>query len=166
MIVWLRMLLNYLVVFPDLVPLELDDFVDECLGYACSQVVVLRLLVEWNGDKVLVNGHHESLQVHLLDELVHVLREFQQALNNQTRDLRLVRTVLVLGEQAKEHDEDVRMVTILQHSQHRGVQILQNELTLLVRANLVKIVNKQSLQELVDKSLHFVAGDLLHDLFA
>lgn len=91
------MLLNDLVVFPDLVPLELDDFIDKGFGYTCAQVVVLRFFIQRNGNEVLVNGDHEAFKIHFLDKLVHVFGKFEQALDNQTGDLWLVGTVLVLS---------------------------------------------------------------------
>ena len=58
------------------------------------------------------------------------------------------------------------MVTILKHSKHWRVEVLKNELALFILADLVEIIDKQSLQQLVDKSLNFIAWDLFHDLFA
>ena len=98
MIVRLWMLLNDLIVFPDLIPLEFDDLINKCFGYTCSKIIILRLFVQWNGDEVFVDGYHEPLKIDFLNELVHVLGKFEQALDNQTWDLWLVRTVLVFSE--------------------------------------------------------------------
>lgn len=117
-IVLLRMLLNNLVVLPDIIPLEFNDLVDECLGDTSSKIIVLSLFVKWNGYKILMNGHHEFLQVDLFNQFIHVLGQLQQTLDNQTGNLRLISTVLVLGQQTEKHDKDIGMITVLEHPQH------------------------------------------------
>jgi len=161
-----RMLLNHLVVVPDVISLELNDLIDERLGDPGAQIIILCLLVQRDRDQVLVYSDHELLEINLLDQLIHVLRELEQALDDQTGYLWLLSTVFVLGEQAEQDDKDVSMITVLQHSQHRGVQVLQDQFALLVGADLVKVVNQQSLQQLVDEAADFLTRYFLHYLFA
>ena len=91
------MLLDDLVVFPNLIPLKLDNFIDQRFCDSCAQVVVLGLLVEGDCHQVLVDRNHKSFQVHLLDQFIHVLGQFEQAFDDQAGNLWLIITILILG---------------------------------------------------------------------
>ena len=57
------------------------------------------------------------------------------------------------------------MITILKHPKHRGIKILEDKLTFFVLTDLVQVINKQPLQQLIDKSLHLITRNLLHNFF-
>ena len=96
-VVGFGMLLDDLVVFPNLIPLKLANFIHQRLCDSCAQVVVLGLLVEGDCHQVLVDRNHKSFQVHLLDQFIHIFGQFEQAFDDQAGNLWLISTILILG---------------------------------------------------------------------
>lgn len=126
------MLLDYLIVVPYVVPFQFHDFVDQGLGDTGAEIIILSLLIQRNGHKILMDSNHEFLKIDFFDQFVHILRKLKQTFDNQTWNFRLVCAILVLGQQAEEHYENVGVIAVFEHSEHGGVQVLEDELAFFV----------------------------------
>ena len=58
--------------------------------------------------------------------------------------------ILELFQQPEKDTKNVSMVAILKHSDHRGIQIFEDELTFLVLANFVQIIYQESGKKLLN----------------
>ena len=52
--------------------------------------------------------------------------------------------VLELFQQPEKNPKNVSMVAILKHSDHGGIQIFEDQLSLLVLADFIQVVDKES----------------------
>ena len=165
MIVWDRMVLNDGIRHPNLFSLQLDNFIDQCFHNTNPQIVILCFTVVIYDRQVLMDSDEELLHIQLFDELIHYLAQLQETFDDQAGQLGQRWVILVFLQQTEQCAEDVGVLTILEHSQHRRVEVLQYQLTFLVLADLVKVLNEQPCKKLFHQLMHPGLGDFPHDLF-
>ena len=121
----------------DRVLFDLNHLMDECLNDPNSHVIVRCLCLVINRDQVQVDHEQNSLNLELGDDFLENLAKLEQALDYEAWKLDLSWIVFVAAQKIEEHAENGCLITILQASEHRSVQIFKNELTLFFIAQFV-----------------------------
>lgn len=114
------------IALPNGLTFKLDNLIDECLDNSDSKIIILRPVIMVNDYQVLMDRYKELRHVQLLNKLVHYLVQFQKALNDEPVHLWEGVIILELFQKAKQGSEDVSVVTVFQHPDHRGVEVFEN----------------------------------------
>jgi hypothetical protein len=110
-----------------------------------------------------VNSYQKLAQIKFINELVHDFAQFQKTLDDETSQLWHTHIVFLVFQESEKHYENVSVVTVLQHTQHRRVQVFENQFTFLVLTNFIKVFNQKSRQKLFGKLIYLSLGHFLHD---
>ena len=157
------MVLDDSVTLPNCFSPELDDFVDKSLNYSDAKIVILGLVFVIYAAQILVNCYQKLAQIEFIYQLVHDFAKFQQTFDDQTSKLWHTHIVFLVFQESEKYYENVCVVTVLQHSQHRRVQVFENQFTFFVLSNFIKVFNQKPGQKLLCKLIDLRLGDFLHD---
>ena len=113
-----RMLLDHIEMLPDGLPLEAHSLIDERLGHAHTEVVVVLSHLVANRHEVFVDCQQELVQINLVDDLLQVLGQLEQTLDDERRHLGVVGVIAIFCQQAEQNEEDMRVLAVFEHAQH------------------------------------------------
>lgn len=159
----LTMVLNDSITLPNCFSSELDYLIHKSLHNSYTKIIILGLVLVINAAQIFMNSNQKLTQIEFIDKFVHDFTQLQKTFDDKTCKLWHAHVVLFVFEQGEEDHKDVGMVAVLQHTQHRRVQVFQNELTFLILTNFIKIFNQKPRQELLSELIDLRLGNLLHD---